>query len=406
MKWLAAGLTLVNVTTITGLILGIISRGLTPANVSVALAVGIFVAILAYFRVTDSEIPPSVLDSIEQRKTRRAAESHPAPLSTSKRYDLPRWIVGSCFVLFAIRSFCCLVYIDADQLKIQSPNNLGDLALHITYIKNFANGVPLWPDNPIYVGSKLRYPAGADLFNALLYLYHVDLIQGLVWAGLLGSLATFYSFYLRGGTFAVAGFLFNGGVVGFQILNFFIPSPFCKFIDYQGVNTVAWKSIPLSMLVTQRGLLYAIPAGLLLLCYWREKFFRSKAVAGVGDLGQSETRAAAVSPEGFWSGYSNLPFWVELSLYASMPLFHVHTFLALSIVLACMLIIGKARMRRHIVTLLASSFLPATFFVWLITDHFQAGSVLEWHPGWVQSDEEFARSIFSFWCFYLVILVL
>jgi hypothetical protein len=405
MKWLAAGLTLVNVATLTGLIIGILSRGLTPVNVSVALAVGIFAAILAYFRVADSEIPPSVLDSTAQQKTSRVAESRPAPLSTSKRYDLPRWIVGSCFVLFAIRSFCCLVYIDADQLKIQSPNNLGDLALHITYIKNFANGVPLWPDNPIYVGSKLRYPAGADLFNALLYLYHVDLIQGLVWAGLLGSLATFYSFYRWGGTFAVAGFLFNGGVVGFQILNFFNPSTFCKFIDYQGVNTVAWKSIPLSMLVTQRGLLYAIPAGLLLLCYWREKFFRSKAVAGVGDLGQSETRAAAVSPEGFWTGYSNLPFWVELSLYASMPLFHVHTFLALSAILAFLFLCGDGRMRRHVARLIGSAVLPATFFVFLVSDNLRARSVIQWHPGWVQHDGDFAAPFFVFWFYNFGILL-
>src|SRR4029077_3392944 len=187
------------------------------------------------------------------------------------------------------------------------------------------------------------------------------------------SLATFYAFYRWGGAFGVAGFLFNGGIAGFQILN---SSTFLKFLDCQGDKTIAWKSIPLSMFVTQRGLLYAIPTGLLLLWHWREKFLRTPA--------QDRHRGP-------------LPFWVELSLYASMPLFHVHTFLALSIVLACMLIIGKARMRRHVVTLLASSFLPATFFVWLITDHFQAGSVLEWHPGWVQGDEDFARTFFSFW---------
>ena len=88
-----------------------------------------------------------------------------------------------------------------------------------------------------------------------------------------------------------------------------------------------------------------------------------------------------------------------------MPLFHVHTFLALSSVLACLFIMGDARMRKHVVTLLARALLPATFFVWLITDHFQAGSVLEWHPGWVQSDEDFARPFFSFWFLNLGILI-
>src|SRR4029077_14214502 len=142
----------------------------------------------------------------------------------------------------------------------------------------------------------------------------------LIWTGLLGSLATFYAFYRWGGTFGVAGFLFNGGVAGFQILNFFNTSTFGKFSDYQGISAIAWKSIPLSKFVTQRGLLYAIPAGLLLLWHWREQFFRIGAVAGVADPDTMVNDR----------GCSPLPFWVELALYASMPLFHVHTFLALS----------------------------------------------------------------------------
>src|SRR5438067_2409619 len=136
---------------------------------------------------------------------------------------------------------------------IQSSNNLGGLALHITFIRNFANGVALWPDNPIYVFSKLRYPAGMDLFNGLLCLVHVDLTRGLVWTGLMASLATFYGFYRWAGAFGVAGFLFNGGIAGFQFFKTL------KFLDFQGEKTIAWKSIALSMFVTQRGLLFAIP---------------------------------------------------------------------------------------------------------------------------------------------------
>ena len=170
------------------------------------------------------------------------------------------WVMAVCFAMFAVRSFCWLFYIDGSDYKIQSPNNLGDLSLHLTLIKTFANGVSLWPDNPIYVFSKLRYPAGIDLFNALLSLVHVDLITGLVWVGLVSSLATFYAFYRWGGTFAIAGFLFNGGIAGFQFFKTW------KFLDYQGTaadiahKSIAWKSIALSMFVTQRGWLYAIPA--------------------------------------------------------------------------------------------------------------------------------------------------
>src|SRR6202171_115249 len=292
MKWLSAGLTFVNFATVAGLFLGMASGGLGPWGATLSLLIGVAAALAAYFTTTDKPIASPV------------AEQKP-----NYRY-LWTWAVAGCFAIFAVRSFCWLLYNDGEDLRIQSPNNLGDLALHITYIKNFANGVSIWPDNPIYVFSRLRYPAGTDLFNALLTCMNVDLIRGLVWAGLLASLATFYALYRWAGAFGVAGFLFNGGVAGFQFFTTF------KFLDYQGDKAIAWKSIPLSMFVTQRGLLYAIPVGLLLLWHWREKFFRNQG---------------ARSP---------LPFWIELSLYASMPLFHFHTFLALSIVLLLLFIFG------------------------------------------------------------------
>jgi hypothetical protein len=387
MKWLSAGLIFVNFATVCGLLLGIICGGLNQSIAIASFILGAAAALAAYFYTAD------------------APADQETPCSGYRSLWL--WALAACFVMFAVRSFCWLLYIDGEHLRIQSPNNLGDLALHITYIKNFANGVSLWPDNPIYAFSKLRYPAGIDLFNALLCLQHVDLAQGLIWTGLLASLATFYAFYRWGGAFGVAGFLFNGGIAGFQFLQTL------TFLDYQGDKTIAWKSIPLAMFVTQRGLLYAIPAGLLLLWHWREKFFRKSA------------------PD---SSRGPLPFWVELSLYASMPLFHLHTFLALNIVLVFLFafecfsewkslvdlvrkvgaiavrplnsdtpswrdVLGNTQIRRHTLVLVTSALVPATFFVWLITDHFQAASVLQWFPGWVlhDRDNDFARPFFLFW---------
>src|SRR5256886_56845 len=262
------------------------------------------------------------------------------------------------FAMFAVRSFCWLLFWDGNEMKIQSPMNLGDLGLRVTHINFFANGVRLWPSNPIYaLGNHLRYPAGIDFFNALLLKANVDLIPGLVWVGLLASIATCYAFYRWGGAFAIAGFLFNGGLAGFQFLRNF------KFVDYQDVNNIAWKSIPLTMFVTQRGLLYAIPVGLLLLWHWREKYFRRGTQHQSSSAkGQSNASAARTSDP--------LPFWVELSLYASMPLFHVHTFMALSIVLACFFVAGDPQIRGHTLTLLLSALIPATCFVSLISDQF------------------------------------
>src|SRR3989440_1948216 len=302
MKWLSGGLTFVNFATVCGLVIGMLTGGLNATVAWVALILAAGFALLAYLRTIDSEPQAAAFDRGKSK--------------TSRYRKLPIWILAGFFTIFAVRSFCWLLFVDGTELKIQSPMNLGDLGLHLTHIQFFANGVRLWPSNPIYVFSHhLRYPAGIDFFNALLLKAGVGLIPGLVWVGLLASVGTFFAFYRWGGGFAIAGFLFNGGLAGFQFLRNF------KFVDYQDVNNVAWKSIPLTMFVTQRGLLYAIPAGLILLWHWREKYFH----AGQDRSAEGQIRRGGQS--------GPLPFWVELSLYASMPLFHLHTFMALSIAL-------------------------------------------------------------------------
>src|SRR6266480_6534514 len=437
MKWLSAVLTFVNLSVVCGLFLGMAGRGLNVVSAWLALVCGAAFAVAAYLGTSDTAIREKAANQPPVRKSQNASDPDSTPnaatWSAIMRYRrVWFWAMAVCFAVFAVRSFCWFFYIDGSDYKIQSPNNLGDLSLHLTMIKTFANGVPLWPDNPIYVFIKLRYPAGIDLFNALLSLVHVDLITGLVWVGLVASLATFCGFYRWGGSFAVAGFLFNGGIAGFQFFKTW------KFLDYQGTaadiahKPIAWKSIPLSMFVTQRGWLYAIPAGVVMLWYWREKFFRQNPVAGGVDPGspppaEGAALAAAVTARG--SNKGPLPFWVALSVYASMPLFNLHTFIALTIVLIFALflegpceikfIVGLIRnegssglgrlishprrwpeifrgapIRRHAAAMLALALIPASFFVWLVTDHFRAASVLQWHPGWAQDSPDLAAPFF------------
>jgi hypothetical protein len=352
MKSLAAGVTFVNVATVCALLLGMVRSGLSTYITALSMLIALVVAGFAYRGSRDTLARVTVADD---------------PAATPPRRKSGRiwfYLLAFCFSFVAFRGFCWILFSDGNQLKVQSPNNLGDLALHIAYIRNFASGVPLWPENPIHFLSNLRYPAGVDLFNGLLLRLGLDLRYGLIWAGLVASVATFYALYRWSGAFGVAGFLFNGGVAGFQVLQTW------KFIDYQGVPEIAWKSLPLSMFITQRGLLYALPAGLLLLYHWRAKYFPAPA---------SDADAVPRDDRG------PLPFWLEISLYATMPFFHIHTFMSLSIVAAFLFAIGDGAARRQLGLMAAVAFLPATFFVWTITDHFQARSLLEWKPGWVQN---------------------
>jgi hypothetical protein len=397
MKWLSGGLTFFNAATFLALIMGILEHGLSRSVAGFCIIGALVIGFLAYWTTADVPLrvrrprqPWTPPEPTSKRAQRRAAKQGIVVVEKPSGWKYRSfwfWVLAICFGVFAFRSFCWLIYWDGNDVKVQSPNNLGDLSLHLTYIRHFASGVALWPDNPIEPFSKLRYPAGVDLFNAVLTCLNVDVIKGLVWVAILSSIATFYALYRWGGNFGVAGFLFNGGLASFPVLTTF------NFLDYQGANNMAWKSIALSMFVTQRGVLYAFPVALLLLYQWRAQFFPDYAEPALVATPE-EDRPPVPEPRG-----GPLPFWVEVTLYATMPLYHAHTFMALSLVLAFLFILGGPAARKRTLLLVALALLPATFCVWITTDYFHASSFIKWQPGWVQAvpKGDMAMPFVKFW---------
>jgi hypothetical protein len=272
------------------------------------------------------------------------------------------------FVLFALRSFLWLVFEAGDGLWVFSPNNLGDFALHLTYVRQLVGGASFWPDNPIFSGAPLTYPLGVDLLNALLVLAGMDDLRAFIWVGLVASFVTLAALWRWGRGFAVAGFLFAGGLWGFAIFTRGVLVDYQSDAAWSEGTVVAWKSLPLALFVTQRGLLYAIPAGLVLLASWRARF---------------------LEPE---RGAQRLPLWGEVLLYAAMPVFHLHTFLVLS-VLAAWWFLALAAARRHLATVVALALVPATVLVWQVTGGFRGEGMIALHPGWMQGEQNF----FVFW---------
>jgi hypothetical protein len=396
MKWLSGGLTFFNAATFLALLMGILARGLDRPIAIFCIIAALVIGFTAYrttanvpVRVRKPKqpwVPPLPQSKRAQRRAARLGITVAAQPSGWKYRSFWFWVVAACFAVFAFRSFCWLIYWDGNDVKVQSPNNLGDLSLHLTYIKHFASGVPLWPDNPIEPFSKLRYPAGVDLFNAVLTCLQVDVMKGLIWVAIIASIVTFYALYRWGGNFGVAAFLFNGGLASFPFLTTF------KFLDYQGANNMAWKSIALSMFVTQRGVLYAFPAALLLLYQWRARFFPDYAEPALVATPE-EDRPPSPARGG------PLPLWVEVSLYATMPLYHAHTFMAVSLVLAFLFVLGDWEVRKRTLLVVGLSVLPATFCVWITTDYFHASSFIKWQPGWVQGvpKGDMAMPFLQFW---------
>ena len=360
MNFVAAILYAVSASSLLAVALAFASGGLNPLIASTSLGIGALVAAGTLWRSRDQTFPA---------KPPRGWE----------------WAAIVAFALVTARMFLWVVFRDRDAVKVISPNNLGDLSLHLTYINHLASGVRFWPDNPIYFGGKLTYPIGVDLFNSLLSLIGVDVLRGLIWTGLVGSALTGVALWRWGRAFALFGFLANGGLFGFA---FFTRLDFAGFgsvhdgtsiaqafgalfssvqiEDFQSVH--GWKSFALALLATQRGLLFALPAGLTLLCSWRARWFAGGAVG--------------------W----RLSRGGELLLYAAMPLFHLHTFLFLSLLLGSWFILHPPA-RRELAQFVGLALLPASGLVLLVTGMMHGASVLGFKAGWMWDDEAFVQ-----WC--------
>lgn len=284
-----------------------------------------------------------------------------AGVMTTRSASAPRQRVTSAdaalFVVFALaslRAFLWVIHADGPALQVLSPHNLGDMALHLNLIGRWANGGQFWPGNPFLAGAPFAYHPGMDLWNAVLRVAGVPVFEGLRWAGLLGAAATAAALWRWGRGFAVAGFLFAGG--------------FGALAYFQGLQAdatqshIAWKNPFLTMLVTQRGLLYSLPAGLVLMTVWRAQLEGSNA-----------------GPR--------LPTLAQVALYASMPLFNAPAFLFLSAALAACALAGwRAGLARSFVVTGIVSIIPATWLVRMVTAGFTAPSALRFAPGWMQGD--------------------
>ncbi len=247
---------------------------------------------------------------------------------------------AALFGLVALRQFLWLLVERDGQVLTWDYFNYGDLPLHVTYVRFFANGAAFWPENPLFTSTRLQYPIGIDVFQAMLLQMGVPLALGLSLVGLLASALTAMGLLRFGGGLAVLAFVLSGGLGESQ--------------------DVAWKNLFLALFVTQRGFLFAMPAGLLLLASWRRRLLE-----GAGGL---------------------VPAWVEGALWGALPLFHLHTFLLVSLLFGVWALTGR-RFGEARASLLVA-LVPGTAAVLLVTDFFRAASLVGWKPGWVIEDQD------------------
>ena len=277
------------------------------------------------------------------------------------------------FALAALRSFCWLIYRAGNELKILCRYNIGDLPLHRDYILFMAQDRHFWPLNPILAHSGgIHYPVGVDLLNTLAVMLGAPLTTSLIWAGLIGSLFTAVALFRWGRAFVIAGLLFNGGLAFTLFWNGAMPP-----------EIIEWKNLFLSLFVTQREFLFALPAGLLLIDSWRRRWNANR-----------ERRP--------------LPLWIEWTLYAAMPIFHPHTFLFLSALLGWWIFVAPRAIRTHVWKLGLLALPLASWLAWLVSDHFakSSPSFIGWHIGWMEGAHPVQFWIANFGIFPLLIVAL
>ena len=279
---------------------------------------------------------------------------------TAQRASAPRQkitradtILFTVFALATFRAFVWVIYEQGNELKVLSPHNLGDTALHLNLIVRWANGGAFWPDNPFLAGAAFAYHPGMDLWNAVLRTAGLPVHEGLRWTGLLGAAAAAAALWRWGRGFALAAFLFAGGLGAWALVQ-------NGTTDIMQSET-QWKNLFLTMLVTQRGLLFSLPAVLVLMTVWR-----TQLSGGDGP---------------------RLPLMAQVALYAAMPLFNAPAFLFLSVLLAaCFATAWSRGLQRTFLAVGLVSVIPATWLARMVTAGFTAGSAFRFDPGWMQED--------------------
>src|SRR5687768_14565012 len=110
MKWLSAGLTFFNVSTVSALLVGMLANGLNKPIAVLAMVVGLTAALIAYW-VTDAvplrapkpapvEPPPPPVQPRKRKRDRRAKD-FPVIVPARERYrSVWFWLLAACFTIF------------------------------------------------------------------------------------------------------------------------------------------------------------------------------------------------------------------------------------------------------------------------------------------------------------------
>ena len=256
--------------------------------------------------------------------------------SWTERFFLIYIFFGSAFSFLFLSSEVMGIW------QTSNPNNLGDLPYHVHLISAFARGINFPPTDPIFAGSSLHYAYGIDLWDALWAQWGVPLQTSLVITGIFGLLMSIVALWQLGGIFLLCAFFFSGGLV-FSL----------HWQEGMGPSSIlVWKNLFHTIFVTQRGYLWALPAGLYIIRKW-ERYLNQDV---------------PLSTSFIW-------------IFAVMPFFHLHTFAILALWMGLTALVARKRPWH-----LWPGVGLALFFIFRSLGAGQVHSALGWAWGWMFDD--------------------
>lgn len=257
-----------------------------------------------------------------------------------KRADDPGRVLFLFIFLASAMSFVALYAEVEGKWGTANPNNLGDLPYHLHLIESFARGTAFPPADPTFAGERLHYAYGVNLWDALWVKCGVPVAAMLTLTGVVSLFVAMTALWRAGGLFLLCCFFFSGGVG--------VSTLWAKTFGPQSEHV--WKNLFHAVLVTQRGYLWALPAGLYLMRKWT-RF-----------LGEKDFRPGTSF------------FWI----WAVTPFFHLHTFVILSFWMGLTLVLERRWDRRF----WAWGALAAVFVLRSLNPG-KVDSALGWSWGWM-----------------------
>lgn len=256
-----------------------------------------------------------------------------------RRADLPSQMIFLVVLTGGLYCLLNLFSVANGTIGTANPNNLGDLPFHLQLVEFFRRGAAFPPMDPTFAGPRLHYAYAMDLWEAVLVRVGLSLTAAFFVTGALCLLTLWMALWRLGGVLLVCAFFFSGGVVlAFDWQQSLGPS-----------STLAWKNLFFAVFLTQRGMMFALPAGLYLIRKWHRYLTED-------DFKISLTFA-----------------WI----WGVLPFFHLHTFAILSL----WMLVTFCFRRRFQWPLVAGASL-ALFFVLRSVSFGKVESALGWEFFW------------------------